>query len=82
MEKSPSEVMVTLVFLRRVRRGHRRRRCSDGVEEDEAAGVEEEDGVMAMDGGTGGGGALSAWRKTTTGVPGMAVTVSVKPSNT
>ena len=65
VEKSPSEVMVTLVFSRRGRQGRRRRRWSGGVEEDEAAGVpgtasgvEEEDGATAIDGDAGGGAAL------------------------
>jgi len=65
VEKSPSKVMVTLVFSRRGRRGRKRRRCSGGIEEDEAtsvlgtaSGVEEDDGATAIDGGTGGGAAL------------------------
>ena len=72
MEKSPSKVMVTIIFSHQGRRGRRRRRCSDGIEEDEAVGVpgtassvEEEDGTMAIDGSAGGDAALSAWRKTT-----------------
>ena len=75
VEKSPSEVMVTLVFSCRGRRGRRRQWCSSSVEKDEAigvlgmaSGVEEEDGAMATDGRSGGGGALSAWRKTTLSV--------------
>ena len=57
VEKSPSKVMVTIIFSHQGRRGRRRRRCSDGIEEDEAVGVpgtasdvEEEDGKMAIDG--------------------------------
>jgi len=65
VEKSPSEVMVTLVFSRQGRWGHRWPWCSGGVKEDEAAGVpgtassiEEEDGTTAIDGGASGGVAL------------------------